>query len=501
MLYFLRVPLVGAAWVLSASLGCTAARAQVGVAQSAPVAAVGVPSGAGAPAVGAVSSGATAVSAVSSGATAVGAVSGTGASAVRAVGGVQASGVNTGVLLLINQIAQGQMTLDEAWNKGLLDAPKVLQLLSQPTRLTEDQSNETLQRDLAGLLVRLAPASVAKPETLSARVRVALCRYYSSIGDARAVPLCEALIAEKLDGKQIKQPLASNPDGGSSSLYLSSVITLAQFYQNVGQWQKAGETWERALTFWQDASWWQAGVRIDAARAYKNTGTPANQSKAEQLYAQVAGFGDNWDTVMARYDHALPLMSAGKLDQAQAILSAPLPASERGEFGLIAQNAWLSRIAYQKGDLETALRLAEAAVNTGKGVALTNPSVRGLYSIAQDVYLRAGGWKTQPIQTDTQEVVFQANPSQPDKPLYARFRIKTYGDTSITATVDNPNVQARVLPLDNWQRDGLNAREEEMEVIVQTNSLQPFQNLPLVLSSQTRGKTTTVRVSLVKASV
>ena len=293
------------------TLGCGwAARAQVGVPQRAPVAAVGVPSGVG-------------------------------ATAVSAVGGVQVRSVNTGVLLLLNQIAQGQMTLDEAWNKGLLDAPKVLQLLGQPTRLTEDQSNETLQRDLAGLLVKLAPETVAKPETLSARVRVALCRYYSSIGDARAVPLCEALIAEKLDGKQIKQPLASNPDGGSSSLWLSSVITLAQFYQNVGQWQKAGETWERALTFWQDASWWQSSVRIEAARAYTAVDQP---EKARALYAQVEQMSNTKYRGMAFYDQASFLIQDHPAQARDLVLNAlpllPQPVDRVGPLWALAQAQW-----------------------------------------------------------------------------------------------------------------------------------------------------------------
>ena len=419
---------------------------------------------------------------------------------IATVGGVQASAVNAGLSLLMNQIADGQMTLAEAWDKGLLDAPKVLQVLNQSARLTDDERNEILQRDLAGLLVRFAPETVVKPEQLSARVRVALCRYYSENGDARTVPLCEALIKEKLDGKQEKMPTGAAAEPDNASLWLGGVIYLAQYYQNTQQWQKAGETWERALTFWQDVSWWQAGVRIDAARAYKQTGTPENQSKAETLYAQVPTFGDSWDSIMARYDHAMPLMNAGKLDEAQALLSAPLKLDEHSEFGVIAQNTWLANIAYQKGDLDEALRLSQIAVDVGKGVALNNDPIRGLYSMALDTYNRAGGWRKQPIQTDTKEIILQANPSQPDQPLYARFRIKTYGDTSITASVDNPNIQARVLPVNNWQREGLNAQEEEMEVVVQTNSLKTFKDVPLVLSSAMRGKTTTVRLSLVEKS-
>lgn len=424
----------------------------------------------------------------------------TSAAPVGVPGDIEARGVNTGFVLLMSQIAQGQLTPQQAWEQKLLSADDILQLLSRPQRLTQDGSNEDLKRDLAGLLVSYAPETVATPDELSARVRLELCHYYSEQGDERAVPLCEALIAEKLDGKQIQMPTGAAAEPDNASLWLGGVIYLAQYYEKVGQWQKAGETWERALTFWQDVSWWQAGVRIDAARAYKQTGTPENQEKAAQLYAKVSDYGNAWDTVMARYDHAQPLLQEGKLDEAQAILSAPLKLDERSEFAVIAQNTWLASIAYRKGDLDDALRLSKIAVDAGEGVALTNAPVRGLYSMAQDTYTRAGGWRKQPIQTDTKEVVFQANPSQPDQPLYARFRIKTYGDTSITASVDNPNIQARVLPVNNWQRAGLNAHEEEMEVIIQSSSLNKFKDVPLVLSSATRGKTTTVRLSLVEKS-
>ncbi len=251
------------------TLSCgVAARAQVGVAQRAPLAPVGV-----AP----VGAGAGVVTAPAMGATPVG-----------AVGGVKASGVNTGLLLLIGQIADGQMTLDESWKKGLLDAPKVLQLLSQTQRFTEDERNETMKRDLAELLVRYSPATVATPDELSARVRLELAIYYSRIGDARAVPLCEALIGEKLDGQQIQMPKGKEAEPDDASLWVRSVIALAQFYENTEQWQEAGETWERALTFWQDEPGWQASIRLDAARAYKETETPENYSKAKQLYIQAA---------------------------------------------------------------------------------------------------------------------------------------------------------------------------------------------------------------------
>ncbi len=346
-MFFFRRSATCALTVTLVTLSCgLAARAQVGVTQPATLAPVGV-----AP----VSAGAGVVTAPVTGAAPVKTMPTVGAAGVGALGGVKASGVNTGLLLLLGQIADGQMTLNEAWEKGLLDAPKVLQLLSQTQRLTEDTRNETLLRDMAGLLVKLAPETVAQPEKLSARVRVALCRYYADNGDARAVPLCEALIAEKLDGKQINQPLASNPDGGSSSLYLSSVILLAQYYQNVGQWQKAGETWERALTFWQDANWFQSSVRIEAARVYMTAG---QDDKARAFYDQVASYGNEWFTSLVAIDRIERLMDDNQFVQAQQEVEAALQTQNAMRAPLIStQIALLTRLGalrYIAGDFSNA---------------------------------------------------------------------------------------------------------------------------------------------------
>ena len=222
--------------------------------------------------------------------------------------------------------------------------------------------------------------------------------------------------------------------------------------------------------------------------------------QAEILYQRIPQFGDGWHTILARYDQAAPLIDAGKLDEAKALLAPPLNATLRQVEGEIAQNAWLASIEYQRGHLDEAFRLGQKVKEAVPPGQIPGGSIGNLYQWGLDIYTRAGGWKTQPIQTDTKEVVFKANPSQADRPLYARFRIKTYGDTSITAIVDNPGFQARVLPLDNWQREGLNAHEQEMEVVVTTSLNRPVADVPLVLSSAARGKTTTVRLSLSEES-
>ncbi len=238
-------------------------------------------------------------------------------------------------------------------------------------------------------------------------------------------------------------------------------------------------------------------LALEAARWSSGQG---QKERANLLYQRIDGFNDGWHTMMARYDQASPLINAGELEEAKAILAPPINAKVHQWDGELAQTAWLASIEYQQGDLAKALELGKK-LNDLVPIGQAPGGARGnLYEMGHDVYLRAGGWETQPIQTDTKEVIFQSNSSQPNQPLYARFRIKTYGDKSITASVVNSNIQARVLPVNNWQRDGLNAQEEEMEVIVQSNSLNKFTDVLLVLSSATHGKTTTVRLSLVEKS-
>ena len=113
-----------------------AASAQVGVPQRAGVAPVGVTPTQGVSPVGSapVQGAAPIGSAPVKSAASVGVAASVGAQSVGAPNANSAGLVNMGLLLLLGQIAEGQMTLDEAWNKGLLDAPKVMQLLSQTQR-------------------------------------------------------------------------------------------------------------------------------------------------------------------------------------------------------------------------------------------------------------------------------------------------------------------------------------------------------------------------------
>ncbi len=391
---------------------------------------------------------------------------------------LQVDASDAGTAAVWEAMKSGKMTPEDAWKKGLLDAQAVQAGLSQGLAGGEDDNSRKLRLVLGSALVQHAPEVVKDALKLPKQVQLALADYYASVSDERAVALYEAVL------------------GQTKAFYEQGLIALAvgEFWSQKGQPQKAQEAFERGRkVLVGNNPHLAAEMLLNMARAWAKA---KDEDKARQFYTKTAADGDGWMTVLSFYDQASPLWDAGKLAQVRALLSQPLRATGHQLEGEIAQNAWLASLDYQEGKLEDALRHGQAAIKAGEGVALTSGPTKNLYEMGRGIYLRAGGWKTQPIQCNVKEIVLQTNPSHPDRPLYARFRIKTYGDTSVTATVDNPDVQARVLPVNNWHREGLNAQEEEMEVVIQSNSLKPFNDVPLVLSSATRGKTTTVRLSL-----
>ena len=394
------------------------------------------------------------------------------------------------VPMLFKQVGAGEAKVEALLRDGALKPDDLVWAVHHP-RLWQEKAEvltaaastiEVYDAYLARFGDQVADAVNWEPSA-----RAALAAELSRRGDERCVPLFETATAKWV--AQWERGEQRKIEGAVPGLH-----ALAWFYQGKGEQLKAAQTYEKSASY-STASSWVSSALIEAAQIYAQLG---EADKAANLYAQVTAYGDGWSSMLVLYAQALPLINAGKLDEAKALLSRPLTMTERATDGLIAQNAWLASLSYQQGDLESALRYGEQMKQVATGKKLTKATTNNLYQMGLDTYNRAGGWKNQPIQTDIQEVVFQFNPSQPERPLYARFRVKTYGDTSITASVDNPNVQARVLPVNNWQREGLNAQEEEMEVIVQSNSLTTYTDVPLVLSSATRGKTTTVRLSLVE---
>ncbi len=397
---------------------------------------------------------------------------------------------NTARDVALTQVKAGTLTLEQAWQSGALTYDNIADLFDHPADpwvINENKTDGGLHRQLITLLLQHEGARMQSPDKVSLRMRLWLADYYWSQRDAKAVAVGQKLLNE-----------FPPPALGPQMIAYQANERIAWFYRDQRQPQKSAETWLHWKAYQGGPDWALINAKLEAARELEKVG-PENAGQVSQLRQEIVAEKDGWITALVYHDEYDALLAAGQTEAARRALSQPIEAITNISQGHIAQNAWLANIAYQSGDLNETLRLTkEALAQNMEGVGQS--SVKGLLEQARELYNRAGGWRTQPIQTDTKEVVFQANLSQPDQPLYARFHIKTYGDTSITASVDNPNIQARVLPVNNWQHAGLNVHEEEMEVIVQSNSLNKFKDVPLTLSSATRGKTTTIRLSLVEKS-
>ena len=422
-----------------------------------------------------------------------------GTNAPGAAPNVTFGGRTLALKVTLEAIRAGRLSVEEAWKSGSITVDDALLLLDGASAwgfLAGGDVDIATRRALGLLIAEQSPDVLREPKQLSPSVRLWMGDALGAKGDARGAELLESVLSEL----KTQAPLTTDQQA------LRAFVTskhLAEIYSDGKQTEQAVATWLEVPKLLAEAPpsekrWMVPESFLMVGRIYNGLG---ETEKARTFYIQVPPYGSGWVAALSLYERATPLLNQGKVKEAYQLMSQPLLLTSEVKNGTIAQQSWLASFAYRMGNLEAAMKHSQAALEAGgDGSALSSASIRSLYGMARDTNTRAGGWKNQPIQTDTKEIVFQANPSQPDKPLYARFRIKTYGDKSVTASVDNPNIQARVLPINNWQRDSLNAREEESEVIVQSNSLKTYTDVPLVLSSATRSKTTTVRVSLVDKS-
>ena len=259
--------------------------------------------------------------------------------------------VNPMTGLVIEQIISGTMSADEAWEKGALTKDDLLRLLSQP-RLSDGTRSDEVRRDLAGVLSQRAPETVKEPQKLDAFVRLALCHYWSSVGDARAVPLCEGLVREKL---------SDQTKDATPWPWLWSLTYLAQYYEKTGHWEKAAKTWlrsEKPLAEYAHDARSAAGVLIDAARALKKVD---KEKEGDELYNRVPQYGDGFMNGVALYDQAYMLIKQGKDGEARELLKQPLKGAgaDQAKVGLLSL---LAASYLRTGEVEAAQRAAQEAM-------------------------------------------------------------------------------------------------------------------------------------------
>lgn len=335
-------------------------------------------------------------------------------------------GVQGSLSIVLTEIAQGTLTPQQAWNEKRLSPQEILQFLAGGQRLTQNEGNEKLQSELAGVLVQNVPERIQDHRQLPLLVRVALGRYYSSVGDVRAVAIAEALLRE-LDRK---------PKQADPWPELWGVILLAKYYRNTEQREKAAQTWERALTYRPDVGRWQASVRVDAARDYIKAGGDEHRKRAVQLFAQVAQYGEDFYTGLVSYDRASFLLEENKPQAAKELLlkdleSLSAPGDRMGPLWTLAQSHWkLEEWEQAEAVLEKMLQAYTQQKTVPKGLGFEE-----IVGEAQGRLHTLQKWKTKTFELPLP----YAMASRDEKGVFhARFYLYSFSKPSIGVRFDDP---------------------------------------------------------------
>ena len=91
---------------------------------------------------------------------------------------------------------KGNLSPEEAWQKGILDAAGVQAGLVRGLAGGEDDESKTLRVRLGQVLVQRAPETVTDTAKLPKQVQLVVADYYASVGDEKAAPLYEAVLGQ-----------------------------------------------------------------------------------------------------------------------------------------------------------------------------------------------------------------------------------------------------------------------------------------------------------------
>ncbi len=374
----------------------------------------------------------------------------------------------------LEQIKAGTLTPEAAWQSGALTFDNIADLLEKEPDvyvINYREGSDGLHQRLLALLLQHEGARLQNLNKVSPRLRLWLANYYWLQGDAKTIEVAQSLLDE-----------FPPPAVGPGMIAYQAMERIAWFQRDKGQHQKSGETWLLWKAYQGGPDWAPINVKLEAVRELDAAG-PQNAEQVSKLRQELIAQKDGWTTALVYYEEYHALLAAGKPEAARRALGKPIDATTSAAEGRIAQSAWLAQIAYQSGDLDDALRLSKIAVDAGQGVAINSASFRYLYQMARDTQTRAGGWKKNPIQTDTKEILFEINPNEPNQTHYKRVIIKTYGDISINASVDNPAFQARVLPDNIWQYHSLKPSEQKVIVQISLETITLGGKATLLISS------------------
>ncbi|MDQ3814357.1 MAG: tetratricopeptide repeat protein [Armatimonadota bacterium] len=384
--------------------------------------------------------------------------------------------------LVVARIKAGEMTVEEAWQKGLLKEDDLLFLLGQEggdrgSLNLVDTSG--LGSALVELLIKHYPERVAKPESLSAGVRFRLADYYFKRNrkDPQAGRLLEGIL------KEIRTTVkAESATRAILPWYYEPASTLlGEHYQDTGQYQKALDTFLGALKNSKHPGY-AGDWMLAAARTAMQMG---DEKKAQQFYAQVKQYGSAWAAGTAVGDQAELLMDEKKFAEARRLLQPALATAGTNSIRIVLLKK-LGYLYYVAGEFDTARKHFEEALahfnslnnpRPGNGLDITISVVKG--------YLRyIDQWTKQPIVCRPDEVRLVMD--DPHKPVKTTLIVQTFHLVPLTVIADNPNVQVSIIDRGSKDPSVSGGTHVERQIIVEIAPLAAHENLDaaIIVSSQ-----------------
>ena len=174
---------------------------------------------------------------------------------------------------------------------------------------------------------------------------------------------------------------------------------------------------------------------------------------------------------IARYDQASPLINAGKLDEAKALLSLPLEATSQELEGQVGQNAWLASLAYQQGNWEEAIQRSDTYIKSIESNREINILVKSHLNIITAQNILISRWKENSI-ISSPKILKINNGSELSVSLPRKIAIRTFKNVPLTATSDDARIKVQMQDINNeifQGRQSLNRLYAEKQLVVEVN--------------------------------
>lgn len=370
---------------------------------------------------------------------------------------------------LLQQLASGRLSVQQAWDGKLLDVDALLYLFSQHIDAWGGFGGKIdagLRQSLMALLVRHGGERLQDPSKLTPKVRLWLGDYYQASKDARAVPVLESVLAELQDKSKNK---------GREPLVFQTVERLAWHYRDAGQLEKAAETWLRLEQLLPEPNWMMADASVEAARLYTQMG---DEKKADELYSKVPQYGQAWFTGVALFDQVSQSINQGKHEKARKLLFQ----SVTGDVTPIKASLFslLSKSYYCTGEWDKARKYSEEAIERFNRLenSARNEELKAEVNMVQARLRWSEQWLVSPILCEPRELHVPLH--QVNKPIMKRLSIRMFRAAPLTVVSNDPKVKVQLL---DKEQDSEYFVEKEILVEVSPEPHQKDFNALLTITS------------------